>query len=159
MGRAQGPGVRPGAALTSQESRRLRGRSPRAVIEACVGCVWGVRPGGTLLRERGRLGLERRFSLEKRRLRGDFMALSNSWKETVARRGRHLLPVNSNRTRGGGLNLHQGRFRLDVRKHFFSERVVMRWHRLPSEVGESLSLLEVFQNRGDVAHGLKWSQA
>ena len=37
--------------------------------------------------------------------------------------------------------------RLDLRKSFFSERVVMHWHR---KVEESPSL-EVFKNHGDVA--------
>lgn len=76
------------------------------------------------------------LSFEKRRLRGNLIMLY-----IFLKAGFDFFLIGLEV--GNGLCVHQGRFRLNVRKNFFIERVVRHWKWLLREVLESL---EAFKN-------------
>lgn len=83
-------------------------------------------------------------NLEKKRLRGDLMALFQYLKGCYSVVGKNFLCVDSEgRSRISGLKLQGSRLRLDI-KNFLTIRAVWHWKILPCAVVSSPSL-EVFQ--------------
>ena len=97
------------------------------------------------------------FSLEKRRLQGDLIVAFQYLEGVYKQEGERLLTrVGSDRTRGNGFKLRQGRFRLDNRRKIFHPESGDALNRLPKEAVDAPSL-EAFKARLDVALGrLVW---
>ena len=94
-----------------------------------------------------RLGLT---TLYQRRIRGDLIETYKilTGKVNVASDNFFRLHTNSHNTRGHSLKLSVQRSRLDVRKNFFSLRVVRIWNGLPQDVVNSTSVT-MFKKRLD----------
>ncbi|XP_077772840.1 uncharacterized protein LOC114582471 [Podarcis muralis] len=89
------------------------------------------------------------FSLEKRRLRGDMIAMFKYIKGCHIEEGERLFSAApEKRTWSNGSKLQERRFHLNMRKNFLTVRAVRQWNLLPRSVVESPSL-EVFKQRLD----------
>ncbi|KAJ7407025.1 hypothetical protein WISP_129249 [Willisornis vidua] len=84
------------------------------------------------------------FILEKRKLRGDLIEVYNFLMKRTGSSDLFSVVI-SDRTRGNSLKLCQGSFRLDIRKRFFTQRVIGNLKRLHKEVVTAPSLTE-FEN-------------
>ena len=94
-------------------------------------------------------GLE---SLEKRRIRGDLIQVFKMLKdENKVDFSKYFILQDSNRTRGHSYKLFKERSHLDLRKNFFSQRVVNTWNNLPQAVVDAVSPGQAnsFKNRFD----------
>ena len=90
------------------------------------------------------------FSLEQRRLRGDFIALYNCLKRGYTKVYISLFfQVTSNRTGGNDLVLVLGEIHVGYQGKDYSKKVVSLWNRLSREVVKS-PFLEVFSKHVDV---------
>ena len=106
-------------------------------------------PGLKGLEYGGRLERLNLMTLEERRNRSDLVELFKISKGLSAIPWNSFFRAdNSERTRGHSMKLAKERFRLDIRKHFFSQRVVNRWNGLSEEV-VSAGTVEAFKRRLD----------
>jgi len=81
------------------------------------------------------------FSLEKRRLQDDLIAAFQYMKGAYRKDGEGLFTrVCSDRTRQNSRKLKEGRFRLDIRKKFFTMRTMKHWTRLSRKAVAAPSL-------------------
>ena len=81
-------------------------------------------------------------TLEKRRTRGDLIETYKllTGKEDINYRKFFQMNINGSNLRGHDKKLFKGRCRLEIRRNFFSQRVVDNWNSLPQEVIDAESV-------------------
>ena len=88
-------------------------------------------------------------TLSERRIRGDMIEVFKIRKGfSKVNYTTWFKLSDNNRTRGHSYKLVKSRSRLDIRRNFFSQRVINAWNSLPSEVVEAESV-NTFKNRYD----------
>ena len=81
------------------------------------------------------------FSLEKRRLQGHLIVACQYLKGAHRKAGEGLFVRKcGDKTRNNDFKVKDSRFRLDIKKKFFTQRVVRHWNRLPREAEDDPSL-------------------
>ena len=88
------------------------------------------------------------FSLSKRRLRGDMIETFKIFQGIDNISSDIFFNLNKSNTRGHAYKLYKGPFKRQCRQHFYSQRVIDPWNKLPSEVVEARSL-NMFKNKLD----------
>ncbi len=87
-------------------------------------------------------------SLKYRRLRGDMIEVHKIMHEIYDPQATLDLPRSTGPTRGHNFKLYQQRASKDIRKHYFTNRVVKIWNNLPVDVVNAPSI-NSFKNRLD----------
>ena len=83
------------------------------------------------LLNKDRLRELRLFSLENRRLQEDLIVAFQYLEDSSRKAGEGVfVRADSDWARGNGFKVEEGRFRLDIRRKFFTVRVVRCWYRL-----------------------------
>ena len=101
------------------------------------------------LKYKERLTRCRLVSLEKRRVRGDLIETFKIMKGFEKVNYNSFFTLNNlGRTRGHNLKMVKSRNTLELRRNFFSQRVVDEWNSLPQEVVDAVSVNQ-FKNRLD----------
>ena len=111
-------------------------------------------PGMAVLPEEERLSRLVLYSLELRKVRGD---LIETYKILTGLDGRFRKNRGGSRTRGHTLRKRGKQFRTEVRRNFFTQRVVNAWNSLPQNVIEAKTLSD-FEKKLDIALGAKGSK-